>query len=202
VVEASKDDRAVYLSADIGYTRPNIGAFSDNLAFDKTAANGFLAGIGAGYRHKDLRLGARFRAATTTEFSLWSIMGEVGYGLPFRPLTPIFMAHVGYMFDTGIERAVVASSLPPGNLLTPQIDLDGLVVGIEANLAYSVTKFLRLGPFLGFDMTFLWRSRPDVPRGIQPVPDQTRTNALFGDSGSGVGYVFSIGLRITADVGF
>jgi hypothetical protein len=200
--DPNKKDRAVYLSADIGYIRPDVGAFSDNLAFDKTAANGFLGGIGVGYRHSALRIGARFRSATTTEFSLWSLMGEVGVGLPFKPLTPIIMVHAGYMFDTGIERAVVASSLPEGNVLLPPIDLDGLVLGIEANAAYQVTQFFRLGPFIGMDMTFLSRSRPEVPSSLFPVPESTRNNALFGDSGSGIGYVLNLGLRVTADVGF
>src|SRR4051812_22700150 len=32
-----EDPRAVYISADFGFARPDLGAFSDNLAFDKTA---------------------------------------------------------------------------------------------------------------------------------------------------------------------
>ena len=201
--DAEQDDkRAIYLSSDLGYTRPDVGAISDNLAFDKTAANGFLGGLGIGYRFKALRLGARFRSATTTEFSLWSLMGEVGFGLPFRPITPIIFLHAGYMFDTGIERAVVASSLPAGNVLTPNIDLDGLVLGVEANVAYSVTKFFRVGPFLGLDMTFLHRSQPLPPQSLFPLTAETRTNALFGDSGSGVGYVINLGVRVTGDVAF
>ena len=200
--ESVEDPRAIYLSADFGFARPDLGAFSDNLAFDKTAANGTLAGIGIGYRHKALRIGARFRDTTTTEFSLWSLMGEIGYGLPFRPLTPIIMLHAGYMFDSGVERAVVASSLPKGNVLTPNIELDGLVLGIEANAAYSVTKFFRVGPFAGFDMTFLHRAQPRLPQSLFPITDETRTSALFGDSGSGVGYIINFGIRVTGDIAF
>jgi hypothetical protein len=201
--ETDKDDpRAVYLSADFGFARPDLGAFSDSLAFDKTKANGYLVGFGVGYRHKALRIGARFRDTSTTEFSLWSLMGEVGIGLPFRPLTPIIMVHAGYMFDAGIERAVVSSSLPPGNVLTPNIDLDGLVLGIEAQAAYSLSKFFRLGPFLGFDMTFLHRAQPRPPQSLFPLTDETRNNALFGDSGSGVGYVINLGIRVTGDIAF
>jgi hypothetical protein len=201
--DKDKDDpRAIYLSADFGFARPDLGAFSDNLAFDKTAANGILAGIGIGYRYKALRIGGRFRDTSTTEFSLWSLMGEVGYGLPFRPLTPIIMVHAGYMFDAGVERSVIGSSLPRGNILTPNIELDGLVLGIEANAAYSITKFFRVGPFLGLDMTFLHRSQPPPPQSIVPLTDDVRKNALFGDSGSGVGYVLNLGLRVTGDIAF
>ena len=201
--DAEKEDpRAVYLSADLGFTRPDLGGISDNLAFDKTKANGLLAGLGIGYRHKALRIGARFRDASTTEFSLWSLMGEVGFGLPFRPLTPIIFVHAGYMFDAGIERAVVASSLPRGNVLTPNIDLDGLVLGVEANVAYSITKFFRVGPFLGLDLTFLHRAQPAAPQSLFPLTEETRTSALFGDSGSGVGYIINLGIRVTGDVAF
>jgi hypothetical protein len=194
--------RAVYLSVDIGFTRPDIGAIKDNLGFDKTAANGVLAGIGVGYRFKELRLGARFRDATTTEFSLWSVMGEVGVGLPLRPVSPIFMAHAGYMFDTGVQRAVIASKLPQGNVLTPFVDMSGLVVGGELMASYWVTKFLRVAPFLGFDVTFLHRAQVGTPQSLFPVPAETRNNALFGDSGSGIGYTLNLGLRGTADIGF
>jgi hypothetical protein len=204
-VEAKPDEearRAVYLSVDVGFTRPDIGAIKDNLGFDKTAANGVLAGIGVGYRFKELRLGARFRDATTTEFSLWSVMGEVGVGLPLRPVSPIFMAHAGYMFDTGVQRAVIASKLPQGNVLTPFVDMSGLVVGGELMASYWVTKFLRVAPFLGFDLTFLHRAQVGTPQSLFPVPAATRNNALFGDSGSGVGYTLNLGLRGTADIGF
>jgi hypothetical protein len=203
--EAKPDEesrRAVTLSVDIGFTRPDIGAIKDNLGFDKKAANGVLAGIGVGYRYRELRLGARFRDASTTEFTLWSVMGEVGVGLPLRPVSPIFMAHAGYMFDTGVQRAVIASKLPQGNVLTPFVDLSGLVVGGELLASYWVTKFLRVAPFLGFDLTFLHRAQVATPQSLFPVPAATRNNALFGDSGSGVGYTLNIGLRGTADIGF
>lgn len=200
--DAPEDPRAIYISADIGFTRPDIGGISDNLGFDKTAANGILAGLGIGYRYKDLRVGARFRDSSTTEFSLWSLMGEIGYGLPFRPVSPIVFVHAGYMFDVGVERAVFASKLPKGNLLTPNVDLDGLVLGGELTAAYWLTKFLRIGPFIGVDFTFLHRAQAAPPQSIVPLEPATKNNELFGDSGNGLGYVLSIGLRGTGDISF
>jgi hypothetical protein len=179
--ETKEATRAVYISVDIGFTRADVGGISDSTGFDKTAANGLLAGIGVGYRYKDLRIGGRFRDSNTTEFSLWSVMGEVGYGLPFRPVSPVLFAHAGYMFSNGIERSVIGSALPAGNVLTPRAQLDGLVVGGELVASLWLTKFLRVGPFLGVD---------------------TRNNALYNDSGSGVGYLLSIGVRGTGDIGF
>ena len=194
--------RAIYLFGEIGFTRQDLGGISDNLGFDKTKANGIVAGLGMGYRFKALHIGARFRDSSTTEFSLWSVMGEVGYALPFRPLTPVIFIHAGYMFDAKIERAVIASSLPPGNVLTPTVHLDGLVLGAEAYFAYSVSNFFKVGPFLGLDLTFLHRAQVGLPQSVFTLPAETRNNALFSDSGSGVGYAFNLGLRVTGDIGF
>lgn len=194
--------RAIYISGDIGFTRPDIGGISDNTGFDKTAANGFLAGLGIGYRMRELRIGARFRDSSTTQFSLWSLMGELGYGLPFRPLSPILLVHAGYMFDVGVERSAIASSLPKGNVLTPNVDLDGLVIGGELQAAYWLSKVLRIGPFIGVDFTFLHRAQAAPPQSIVPLTPETLNNKLFGESGNGLGYVLTIGLRGTADISF
>jgi hypothetical protein len=200
--EQKEDRRAIYISVDLGFSRADVGGLSNNTGFDKTAANGLLAGIGLGYRYQELRIGARFRDTNTTEFSLWSLMGEIGYGLPLRPLSPIFVAHAGYMFDNGVERSVIAGSLPKGNVLTPNVDLDGLVIGGEIFGSIWLTKFLRAGPFIGFDLTFLHRSQVGLPQSIVPLDDTTRNNALFHDSGSGAGYMLNIGVRGTGDIAF
>jgi hypothetical protein len=200
--DRADDPRAIYLSGELGFTRADIGGLSDTFGFDKTGANGLVAGIGVGYRYKALRLGGRFRDASTTEYSLWSLMGEVGFGLPFRPLTPVIFVHAGYIFDEGVERSVIASSLPKQNVLTPNIELDGLVIGAEAYLAYSVTRFLKIGPFLGADFTFLHRAQPGPPQSLQPTDEKVPNNALFNDSGSGVGYMLNLGVRLTGDVAF
>ena len=201
--EESKDvNRAVYISVDIGFTRADVGGISNNTGFDKTSVNGFFGGVGLGYRYKDLRIGARFRDSDTTEYALWSVMGEVGYGLPFRPVSPVLFAHAGYMFSNGVERGAIASSLPAGNVLTPQVQLDGLVVGGELVASLWLTKFLRVGPFLGVDFSWLHRSQVALPQSIVPLTADTRNNALYNDSGSGVGYLLSIGIRGTGDIGF
>lgn len=202
VAEDKDVNRAVYISVDIGFVRSDVGAISNNTGFDKTAANGFSGSLGLGYRYKDLRIGARFRDVDTTEYALWSVMGEVGYGLPFRPVSPVLFAHAGYMFSNGIERGAIASALPPGNVLTPQAQLDGLVVGGELVASVWLTKFLRVGPFLGVDFAWLHRSQLALPQSVVPITADTRNNALYSDSGSGVGYLLSIGIRGTGDIGF
>jgi hypothetical protein len=200
--EAKEDRRAVYISVDLGFTRADVGGISNNTGFDKTSANGLLSGLGLGYRFKEFRIGGRFRDSSTTEYSLWSVMGEVGYGLPFRPVSPVLFAHAGYMFSNGIERSVIQSSLPAGNVLTPRAQLDGLVVGGEVVASLWVTKFLRVGPFLGVDFSWLHRAQVGLPQSIIPIGPETRNNALYSDSGSGVGYMLNIGIRGTGDIGF
>lgn len=200
--EDKEPTQAVYLSGDIAFARADVGAFSDTTGFDKTGANGVAYGFGAGYRNRNLRLGARFRVNDTTELSLWSIMAEVGYGLKLRPIEPVFVLHAGYMFDTKVERAVFSSSLPQGNVLTPDIDLKGAVIGVEAVANYWVAKALRIGPYVGFDLTILKRSQADLPQSIFAIPDDVRNNPLFTEAGHGVGYVFNVGIRGTADIGW
>jgi hypothetical protein len=194
--------RAIYVSVDFGFTRADVGGLSDNTNFDKTGANGIFGGLGIGYRHNNLRIGGRFRDVSTTEFDLWSLMGEIGYGFPLRPITPVIFVHGGYMFDSGIQRSVVAKSLPAGNVLTPNLGLDGAVVGAEVLGNIHLSQFLRIGPFIGFDLTWLHRKQVSLPQSIVPLTDDTKNNPLYSDSGSGVGYVFTLGIRGTGDIAF
>ena len=195
---------AVVLSGDLAFTRMDIGGFSDDtgLDADNTGANGFVYGFGAGYRQSHLRFGARFRAAGTTEYSLWSVMGEVGYGLGLKPVEPIFFVHAGYIWSTNIERSLLDSSLPQGNILEPQVDLQGAIVGVEAEAAYHVSRFIRLGPFLSLDAMFLSRGTVPLPQSLYPLTDEIRANPLYTGSGSGIGYALTFGIRGAADIGF
>ena len=138
----------------------------------------------------------------TTEYSLWSIMGEVGYGLPMRPLAPAFYVHIGYMFDTGVDRGAFEKKLPPGNFLTPDIDINGVVIGGEVVASYHLSHVARIGPFIGFDVTVLHRSQPSLPQSLFQLSPAVANNALFGESGNGLGYALNIGVRLTADIGF
>lgn len=193
---------AVYMTFDLAFNRTDLGGFSDTLGLDKTGANGLGYGIGAGVRLKELRIGARFHGASTTEFTLWNVMAEVGYGLPWRPLAPALWLHAGYMFDTGIQRGAFANQLPSGNVVAPDIDVNGLIVGTELTFSYYITKFLRAGPFLGFDALFVHRKQAPLPQSIFPVPAETRDNPLFSGTGSGIGYDVELGLRGAFDIAY
>ncbi|HVJ90222.1 MAG TPA: hypothetical protein VM580_10500, partial [Labilithrix sp.] len=194
--------KAIYLSADIAMTRSDLGALSDKTGFDRTAANGVLYGVSGGLRLRDLRLGARWRVYDTTEFSLWTVALSAGYGLPLRPVSPVFSAHVGYVFDQVVQAGLIRRSLPEGNLLSPNVNVKGLLFGLDVNASYWVTRFLRLGAFVGADLMFLSREKVSMPQSIYGPTPELATNPLYSDSGSAVGLNFNVGLRGAFDIAF
>lgn len=197
-----ESNKAVYISGDLGFTRSDLGGLSNSLGFDRTVANGLLYGFGAGLRLKDIRLGARWRVYDTTEFQLWSFALSAGYGLPLRPVSPVFSAHVGYVFDQHVEETLFRRSLPPGTVVPPDIDLKGLLVGLDVNASYWVTRFLRLGLFIGADALFLNRAKASLPTSIFGVPPELAANPLYKDSGSSIGLNVNAGIRGAFDIAF
>jgi hypothetical protein len=199
-----ENPRAVYLALDLGLLRSDVGGFTDRTALDRTGANGESYGIGGGVRFGALRLGARFRGMTTTEFELWSVQAQAGVGLPLRPLEPVLFAHAGYLWSQGFERSTVASSLPSGNILPPTVDVRGVIAGVEAFGGYWINDVVRLGPFAGFDMLFVSREKAPLPQTVLPgaLPDEIRAKPLYNDSGSGLGYNINLGVRGVLDLGF
>jgi hypothetical protein len=194
--------KAIYVSGDVGFTRSDLAAVSDNTGLDRTVANGLLYGLGAGLRLKDLRLGLRWRVYDTTEFQLWSFALSAGYGLPLRPISPVFSAHVGYVWDQHIEESLSRRSIPPGTLLPPDVDVRGLLVGVDVNASYWVTRFLRLGVFIGADLMFLSRGKTPLPQSIFGLPPEIASNPLYSETGSAIGLNMNAGLRGAFDIGF
>lgn len=198
-----EDAHAITMSFDLGFTRPDLGGFSNGLDFDKTAANGLTYSLAAGLRMRNMRFGARWRVFDTTEFDLWSVMLEAGYTLPLRPVSPGFVAHLGYVWDQKLQRPVYAGSIPPRTtVLDPDVDLRGMIVGGEVQAMYWLTKFLRAGAYLGFDLLFLGRPTAGLPGTTFPLTDEYRSKPLYNEAGSGLGYALSIGVRGAFDVGF
>jgi hypothetical protein len=200
--EEKESTRAVYVSGNIGFARVDLGGISDNTSFNRTAANGLLYGFSAGLRFHDLRIGGRWRVHSTTEFDMWSVGGELGYGLKLRPLSPVFTASVAYVWDQKIERGVFSSSLPTGTVLPPDVDLNGLLVGLDICASYWLSSFLRIGPFIGTDFMFLSRQKAALPSTLFPISDEFKSKPLYTESGSSIAYTLNIGLRGAFDVGF
>jgi hypothetical protein len=194
--------KAIYVSGDLAFTRSDLGGLSDKTGFDRTVANGVLYGLSTGLRLRDLRLGIRWRVYDTTEFQLWSFGLSAGYGLPLRPVSPVFSAHVAYVFDESIEESVFRKALPAGTLLPPNVDVKGLLVGLDVNASYWITRFLRLGAFIGADFMFLSREQASPPRSIFGLPPELASNPLYSGSGSSIGLNVNLGLRGAFDIGF
>lgn len=198
-VEAPK---AIYAQIDLGYTRPDMSTIDvSSMAFDAGSANGFLFGLAAGLRLKDYQFGLRYRIYDASDFTLWSFAASVGYAMKYRPVTPIISAHLGYVFDQSIGPAVFRSSLPEGTVLPPDVDVKGLLLGGEASANYWVTKWFRVGGFLGLDLMFLSRAKAPLPQSIfGPSPDAAEL-PLYKESGFGIGATLNLGIRGSFDLG-
>jgi hypothetical protein len=195
------DKKAIVVQIEGGVTRPDIGGLSDSTNLDKTAANGGLYGAQVGYRHDKLIYGLHFRGDATTEFTLWSLMAEIGYALPMRPFQLQFFGHLGYIWSVGMDRGTYASALPQLNTLPPDVSVKGGILGIEAVGMYWLARNVGLGPFLGFDVAYYSRPQVGLPQSLTTLPEDVRNNKLYTDSGSGLGYTISIGLRAALDLG-
>jgi hypothetical protein len=200
--EKEEPPKAVYISADIGITRADLAAILDDTSFDRTGAFGLLYGLGAGVRLKETRIGLRWRIYDTTEFTLWTIGASFGVGLPLRPLSPVVSVHAGYVFDQRIQAGVMRRSLPEGVVLAPDVDVKGLLAGLDVTASYWFTNFIRLGPFIGADLMLLHRSQATYPRSIFGTDAEIEAKPLYNESGSGLGLNVNIGLRGAFDIGF
>jgi hypothetical protein len=194
--------KAVYISGDLAFTRSDLGGLSDNTGLDRTVANGVLYGLSAGLRLKDFRFGARWRVYDTTEFALWSLAVSAGYGLPLRPVSPVFSAHLGYVWDQDIQSSLFRKSLPTGTVLPPDIDVKGILLGFDVNASYWVTRFVRLGAFVGADFMFLSREKASPPATIFGPSSEVEGNPLYSQSGSSIGLNVNLGLRGAFDIAF
>jgi|GEM_PF-2521558 len=204
VLDPDKEEppKAVYLSAEIGVTRADLAAIIDDTGFDRTGAFGLMYGLSTGVRLKDLRVGLRWNIYDTTEFTLWAIGASAGYGLPMRPLSPVISAHVAYVFDQRIQGGVMRSSLPSGTVLPPDVDVKGLLAGLDFDASYWMTNFIRLGAFVGADLMFLYREKADVPRSIFGTDPGIESKPIYTEAGTGLGLNVTIGLRGAFDIGF
>ncbi len=199
--EEGEASRAVFFAADVAFTRADLGLIADDLSFDRTGANGTMYGVSGGYRTKNLRFGLRWRVYDTTEFDLWSFAISAGYALPMRPLTPVFSAHLGYVFDQRLERALFASSLPEGNIIPPNVNVKGVMLGLDVNAAYWLTSFLRVGPFAGVDFMLLHRAKAPLPQNLfGPAPEESSL-PLYTESGLSLGMNVNVGIRGSFDIG-
>jgi hypothetical protein len=195
-------DKAVFILGDLGFTRADLGAIVDDTGFDRTGANGLQYGVSAGLRNKGFRYGIRWRVYDTTEFSLWSFAAMAGYALPMRPISPIFAAHLGYVFDHTLQSGLFRSSLPQGTILDPSVDVKGLMLGLDLSASYWVTNWFRLAPFVDVDFMFLSREQANPPPTLFGPSPETSNIPLYKEAGFGLGLNVNLGVRASFDIGY
>lgn len=149
-----------------------------------------------------MRYGLRFGDTSTTQFSMWKALAEVGYTLSPRPLAPTVTGHVGWTFDQEIQPGAFQSSLPTGTVLAPNVDVSGPLVGVELGADYYAVPSARIGPYVGFDALFLHRPQAAHPMTLFPASSEALDKPLYTGSGSGIGYALTIGARGGFDIGF
>jgi hypothetical protein len=194
--------KAIYLWADIGFTRSHVGVVESDLGLDKTAANGVLYGVAGGLRLRQLLFGLRWQLHDTTEFSLWTISATVGYELAMRPITPVISGHLGYVFDQEVQAGAFRSSLPEGNVLPPNVDLQGALLGVDVSAGYRLNEVIRVGAFLGADLMYLVRPKVGPPQSLFGPTPELDSNPLYSTTGHSMGLNLSAGFRGVFDVGF
>ena len=85
---------------------------------------------------------------------------------------------------------------------TWEVVVQGLLVGLDLYGSDWVTKFLRLGAFIGTDFFFLSRERSPLPGSIFPLPPDIQNRALYSETGGSIAYTINLGLRGAFDIGF
>ncbi len=197
-----ESQRAIFVTADLGYTRADLSTLAaSSMAFDTGSANGLLLGLTGGLRQKDWQYGLKYRVYDAASFTLWSFSASVSYALKPRPVTPIIEGHLGYVFDQSIDRKVFESSLPPGTILPPDVDVKGVILGGEGSANYFLTPWFRAGAFIGLDFMFLSRARAPLPQSTFGPTPEVETLPLYKDSGFGIGVNINIGLRGSFEIG-
>ena len=101
-----------------------------------------------------------------------------------------------------MQAGLFRKSLAPGVVLPPDVDVKGLLVGLDVNASYWVTRFVRLGLFIGADLMFLHRSQVAVPYSVFGTPAEFSSLPLYSDSGSSIGLNFNAGFRGAFDIAF
>lgn len=153
----------VWLNGDVGYQYVDLTALSDSGLLPgvasgegpRTSGAGLLFGGGLGVRLLYFTFGARFRYGTLDDWNLWSVLGEVGFRIPFGNLEPYVNLGGGYVslanFDGARQSAAVGAN---------SLDVHGVDVRLAAGFDYHLSNTFSVGPQLAADLLVL--TRPGV----------------------------------------
>jgi hypothetical protein len=205
--QAEKEDSGrnfelVYVVADAGGSYISMDSFSSTkLALQKTNNAGAMFGLGAGVRLLIFTLGARARYHSA--FNLWQLNGEFGLHLPAGKFDPYFALHGGYAFTGDLDAQTVSSPT--------SATVHGFNGGASLGIDYYLSSLFSLGLDGTADFLFLQRPPAPLPATINGVPtsqipqaqlDQLKSEPIYQNSGSSVGFGGSLSLHMGFHFGF
>jgi hypothetical protein len=177
--DAGRGLEFLWFAGEVGGGHFGLGTFDGGNLVDRSAVEmkqtGLVAGAGLGLRLVYLTLGARFRYAPFSKWTLWTLGAEGGIHVPMGSLEPYFTLGLGY-----------ASITPDGG----GFDVMGFDSRLGAGIDYYLTNMFSVGANLTGDMLFLSRSK------VAGAPT-SGPGAVYAEDGSSIGG----GVALTAVMG-
>jgi len=163
----------VWLNAEIGGgTWASTRSRANNLVDAntvKTSQTGLLYGAGLGVRLVFITLGARFRLGNFSEWSLWTLNGELGIHIPLGSVEPYFTFGGGYASMGAFNNKNLG-----GSLKSEDVDVKGYDIRGGFGVDVYVSNTFSIGANLTGELLAL--TRPGViPRSSSPHRNAART---------------------------
>lgn len=146
-----------WIEPTFGYSYINLVQFNQDNFFpsaERTKDNGYVAGVGLGFRIKILTLGGRVSFAKYPDFDLGTAVFDAGLRIPLGVVEPYFRLGIGYAW---------VGSANYGDPGLSETDIYGLAAEAGAGVDFYFNKYVAIG--IGMDAAVLNLSRQDVRDG-------------------------------------
>jgi hypothetical protein len=173
----------VWLGGEVGYEFVDLQALGGEDLLDgdlvTDSQGGLVYGGALGVRLFVVTLGARFRYAPLSKWTLWTLNAEASLRVPLGNLELFGALSGGYAALGGAEASVATS------LDTEALAASGFNLRLLGGLDYYISNTLSLGATLAGETLFLRRNAVKVP----DMP--TDAEAVYAEEGSGTGAAFT-----------
>lgn len=181
----------VWLDAEIGFETAWLQAFkADGLLDGSTiddSALGVMYGGAFGFRAIALTLGAHFRYGNFDTWDLWQLDLEGGFHIPMGKLEPYLLVGAGYARVGAYDTQTISA-----NVTSDDLDIDGYNIRLGGGLDYYVTPRFSVGAQLTGEFLALFRSQVNGVNVVaNPVTPAQQADAVYAQSGSGLGFALS-----------
>jgi hypothetical protein len=168
----------LWIAPDVGFEFASLDALSNSDLVDDQVGSGSGLAFGgtAGVRWLFYTLGARFRYAPSSEFTLWSLGGDAGLRIPLGSFEPYVLLGGSYVSLGGFA---VDDALSMAGA-TSDVAASGFSIRLGGGFDYYLTPVFSAG--ISVDGESLFLSRDAVTGG---------TNTIYDSSGSAVGLAVS-----------